>query len=142
MIRSKTGRWRPGNAYTALPESSNKSPEITSPRFGPKGPRHHGTRQHYGERARHGAGHRRLAAAREAQNRLADAAFHWRRAAELHATDPAGLLGLGAVYLKLNDKPAAAEVLKQLRAREWGASDTVPDPAGRVREFEAKVGPR
>ncbi len=63
--------------------------------------------------------HLMLAEVRQTQDRWAEAVPHWRRAAELRALEPQGLLGLAAALIHLQRRDEAAEALRQLDAQSW-----------------------
>jgi predicted Zn-dependent protease len=63
--------------------------------------------------------HAMLAEIREAQNRWPEAIDQWRQVARLRALEPTGLLRLGAAQLHEWEWAAAAETVRQLRARTW-----------------------
>jgi tetratricopeptide (TPR) repeat protein len=64
-------------------------------------------------------GHTMLAEIRQHQNRWEEAAAHWQQVARIRELEPTGLLRLAAAQIHLKQWPAAAETVRQLRARAW-----------------------
>ena len=63
--------------------------------------------------------HAMLAEIRESQNRWAEAIEEWRHVARLRAFEPTGLLRLAAAQMHEKQWDAAAETVRQLRAKTW-----------------------
>jgi hypothetical protein len=63
--------------------------------------------------------HALLAEIRESQNRWSDAIEQWRAVARIRALEPTGLLRLAAAQVHENKWAAAAETVRQLRAKTW-----------------------
>ncbi len=60
-----------------------------------------------------------LAEIRESQNRWSEAINQWQHVARLRALEPAGLLRLAAAQVHQKQWDAAAETVRQLRAKTW-----------------------
>lgn len=65
--------------------------------------------------------HTMLAEVRESQNRWAEALDQWQDVIRLRALEPTGLLRLAAAQIHEKQWDAAAETVRQLRAKTWPA---------------------
>jgi tetratricopeptide (TPR) repeat protein len=63
--------------------------------------------------------HTLFAEIRESQNRWSDAIGEWRQVARLRALEPTGLLRLTTAQIHEKEWAAAAETVRQLRAKSW-----------------------
>jgi predicted Zn-dependent protease len=81
--------------------------------------------------------HAMLAEVRESQNRWKEAIAQWRLAAKLRTLEPTGLLRLAAAQIHENQWEAAAETVKQLRAKPWPPRFT--DVEKQIQELERKL---
>ncbi|MEM7456000.1 MAG: VIT domain-containing protein [Planctomycetota bacterium] len=64
-------------------------------------------------------GHATLAEIRESQDRLAEAAMHWKRVAEIRSKEPDGLMELCRVQLEMNQFDEARQTIRTLRESRW-----------------------